>query len=184
MVHYSLKVDRHALRNKFDLHQRTCLCDTHVSLVPVRTKCAFATVSHLRVAVVEQCRQRPKVRHQARFARCCDVAQSGYRRDSIITGAHETSGARSPIVSYVHKRSTRTRNQARLSSWRSVCRRTDYYGEFSTLLGDKTTPGPVVKCISKTRNCVTANLTIHSAIMLRMSPYGCYESLYITVWFC
>src|ERR1700733_5973886 len=63
------------------------------------------------------------VRHVLR-----DVAQSGHRRDSMITGAHETLGARSAIAAVVYGRPTR--NQRRLSSRTSVCR-TDYRGDFS-----------------------------------------------------
>jgi hypothetical protein len=140
MVHDGLKVDRQVLRNKFDLHQRTCLCDTHVSLVPVCTKSPLRQYHTSESPLWTGAANVPKyvIRHDPR-----DVALSGHRRDSIITGAHEILGARSPIVSYVHKRSTRTRNQRRLSSWGSVCR-TDYHGDFSTLLGDKPHLGPWV----------------------------------------
>jgi len=104
MVQDSLKVDRHVLRNNVDFHQRACQCDARASLVSVRTKCAFATRADHITPPSRCCANVPKYvfRHVPR-----DYARSRYRRDSIITDAHESLGAVSAIASDVHERSTR-----------------------------------------------------------------------------
>jgi hypothetical protein len=152
MVHDSLKVDRHVLRNKVDLHQRACRCDARVSLVSVRTKCAFATRARSYRTSESLLWTRADVAKYVIRLVPRDVAQSGHSCNSIITGAHETLSAGSAIASDVHERSTR--NQRRLSSRTNVYR-TDYRGNFSTSVEKeryKTTPGPGVEWLDTFNN--------------------------------